>query len=339
MRRILLSVMLGLMIVYTGMAEPEEKAKVFATEQFPEYTFLDGCMFDETAMLLLEDEQGKIIFVGCVWDGEKWGVTLSTPFPDWLSIALDTYHASDGSMRLWISRVPELREYEDEILDIYIGLQQDGTWSVYGVNNGGEVIEFRRQSIYEVCGYEYFCDVDIPLDITKIDWALLPRSFHQAMDILDTSRWMLVACKYAPMYAGSSLESVVLSLGAAGAPVQVVSDVEGMVQVRFIGCSDTGWMLKSDLIPGSEQIGRYDIWCEDGFTYGAREMILDSTDSTVSWYAVPHDESTAEPFIIDHVEYVTVLGWCTDLCCCHLYSETLGTSGFVQIDQQSYTIE
>ncbi len=338
-RFMLLILMLHLTITQASAWEVSDELIGFAAEVVPGYRLLDGCVFDETAMLLLEDAEGQAYFAGCTRVEAGWEVTMSTPFPEWLYASLDTYHAGDGSMRLWTSRLPELREDEEEGLDIYIELDTDGIWRVWGVNNGWDVIEFCRQSIRNM-NFDYFGDVTIPLDITKIDWAALPFSFHQAMELADTSRWRLVAVQYAPVYAAPDTGSAIISLGIPGAPVQVVSAVEDMVQVQFIGRSDTGWMLADDLLPGSEQIARYDLWNNvDSNAYGRREIILEDTDPTVSWYDVPHEDSTAVPFVVDSVEYVMVLGWCTDVCCYHLYSETSGTSGYVPIEQLPYTIE
>lgn len=337
MKRLL--VLIAMMLSAAALAEPEELAAAFAAEVLPEYTFIDGVQFDETVMLLVEDDAGQVRFAGCVQDGDKWTVALSTPFPDWMDVALDTDHAGDGSMRLWTDCIPEMREYEEELLDIHIDLHADGVWRVYGVNNGWDVIEFRRQSIYEVCGYEYFCDVDIPLDITQVDWAALPRSFHQAMVLLDTSRWMTVAVPYAPVYAEANPNSSIAGRAAAGAPVQMLAAADDMVQVQFIGREDAGWMLEGDLLPGSAQAACYDAWYDDPDAFLLDQIILEAEDPVTSWYAAAHAADTASDFHVDHVEYVSVLGWCTENCCCLLYSETLGTSGFVPVDQLPYLPE
>lgn len=83
--------------------------------------------------------------------------------------------------------------------------------------------------------------------------------------------------------------------GAAGAAVQVLSAADGMTEVRFLGREDTGYMAESSLIPGSEQAFRYDAWCEDGFLYGVRDIIICADDPGVTWYASAHDENNAEP--------------------------------------------
>lgn len=334
--------LLVVMTVWTGCAsawEPSAELVDFAAQVVPGYALVDGCIYDETAMLLLEDEDGLTCFAGCVRTEEDWIVTLSTPFPEWLDVALDTYHAGDGSMWLWTDRLPEMRDDEDEILDIYIELTADGVWQVWGVNNGWDVIEFCRHSVRNM-NFDYFGDVTIPRDIARIDWAALPFSFQEAMELADTSRWRIAAAQYAPVFAAPDTDSAIIGLGMSGAPVQVVSAVEDMVEVQFIGRSETGWMLEGDLLPGSEQMTRYDLWYNvDSNAYGRREIILEDSDPTVSWYDVPHEDSTAVPFVVDSVEYVTVLGWCPNVCCYHLYSETLGTSGYVPLDQLPYTLE
>ena len=330
-----------LILMWTGCAsawEPSEELIDFAAEVVPGYTMLDGCIFDETAMLLLEDEDGLVYFAGCVNADEGWKVTMSTAFPAWLDVALDTYHAGDGDMRLWTDCPPEMRAYEDETLDIYIELAADDTWRVWGVNTGWDVIEFYRQRICNM-NFDYFGDITIPLDITQIDWAALPFSFHEAMALADTTRWRLVAVQDAPVYAAPDPGSTIISLGASGAPVQVISAEEGWVQVQFIGRTDTGWMLADDLLPGDIQIPRYEAWCENGNDCALHQIILKGIDPTVSWYTIPHDESTAMPFVVDYIEYAKVLGWCSDVCCYHLYSEKLGTSAYVPITQLPYMIE
>lgn len=337
MKRLIALILALVLLSAPALAEPEEMAAAFAAERLPEYTFIDGVQFDETAMLLLEDAQGQVFFAGCVKDGDEWTITLSTPFPEWTGAGLDTFHAGEGGLCVWMYLPEGYRAYEDaDWLDVYVDLMSDGTWRITGVNTGWDVIAFRRQSIYDDCGYEFFGDITIPLDVTQVDWAMLPRSFHQAMDLLDTSRWRLIAEDQTPLYAADG------SLGwqgAAGAAVQVLSAMDGMAEVRFLGREDTGWIAESSLIPGSEQVFRYDAWTEDGFLYGVRDIILEDEDPAVSWYAVAHDDSTAAPFHVEHVEYVYLQGWCADGCCCLLYSETLGTSGFVPMDQMPYTIE
>ena len=157
MKRIMILAVLLLMLTTIALAEPEDKAASFAAEHLPGYTFIDGVQFDETAMLLVEDAAGLVYFAGCVQNGEEWTITLSTPFPDWMDVALDTFHSGEGSMWLWTDRIPEMREYEEELLDIYVDLYPDGVWQVWGVNTGWEVISFNRHSIALDVGFD-ICD-------------------------------------------------------------------------------------------------------------------------------------------------------------------------------------
>ena len=219
-----LMIMLALLLLpLSALAEPEEQAATFAAEHLPGYTFLDGVQFDETAMFLVEDDAGLTYFAGCVKDGEACHITLSTAFPAWMNVGLDTFHAGEGSMRLWTYPDEKMRKYEDEMLDIFISLEEDGTWQVWGVNNGAEVISFNWHSISLDVGFEFYGDLTIPLDITQVDWAALPCSFEAAMALMDTSSWRLINAKYTPVYAQADEHSGIVALGDAGAPVQFVS--------------------------------------------------------------------------------------------------------------------
>ena len=335
MKRIMILAAL-LLLTTIALAEPEDKAASFAAEHLPGYTFIDGVQFDETAMLLVEDAAGLVYFAGCAQNGVEWTITLSTPFPDWMDVALDTFHSGEGSMRLWTDRIPEMREYEEELLDIYVDLYPDGVWQVWGVNTGREVISFNRHSIALDVGFDIYGDLTIPLDITQVDWAMLPRSFEEAMDLVDTSRWGIVKGKYSPIYVEPVLGSSIVSLMAPGAPVVKLAEQDGMVQVCLFGSSVVGWILSGDLYPGQRQVAGYEAWCKDPDAFGLQAIILDSSDPAVTWYDTAHEERTAVPFPVEHVEYLYQMGWCSDACCCLLYSETLGTVGFVPIEQLPY---
>lgn len=334
MKRLLALIAALMMLAATALAESEELADTFAAEMLPGYTYFDGVFLDNTGMLLVEDTSGTTYLAACIQEEDEWAVTLSSPFTNWTSAGPDGYQVDEGSLVLYFAVPPEYRIYEDaDWLDVYIDLQPDGIWKIWGVNTGWDVIEFRRYSIYDDCGYEFFGDMTISLDITQVDWAMLPRSFHQAMALHDTSRWRLIAEDQTPVYTADG------SIGwysAAGAAVRVLSVSDGMAQVCFLGRKDTGWIAENSLIPGSEQVFRYDAWVEDGFLYGVRDIILEDEDPAVSWYAIAHDDSTAVPFHVDHVEYVYLQGWCADGCCCLLYSDTLGLSAFVPVSQLPY---
>jgi len=333
MKRLVL-LLAALLMALPAMAAPENAAAIFAAEHLPGYTFVDGVQFDETAMLLVEDEAGFVYFAGCVRDGKDWTITMSTPFPEWMDTSLDTFHAGEVHIRIWLGYPEE--QWWDEIaegIEAFAYLEMDGTWRISGVNTGWEVISFNRHSIALDVGFEYFCDMTLPLDITRIDWAALPRSFEEAMAMFDVSRWGIVKGKYTPVYVKPVLGSAVIYLMAPGAPVKKMDEQDGMVQVRLIGRNEIGWMLPGDLYSGEHQRANYEAWCEDPDVFRLQEIILDSSDPAITWYAEAHDNSTARPFLVEHVEYLYQMGWCSDTCCCLLYSETLGSCGYVPIAQ------
>ena len=325
----------SMMVSCTALAwEVSEEMIAFAAQVAPGYTLLDGVQYDDTALLLVEDAQGMTYFAGCVRSEDEWLITLSAPFTDWMRAGPDGYQMYEDGVAMYFAVPPEYRAYEDaDWLDVYIDLQPDGTWRIRGVNTGWDVIEFRRHSIYDDCGYAFFGDWTISPDITQVDWARLPRSFHQAMALLDPSTWRLIREDDTPV---CTIDGEIGWYAAAGAAVRVVSAADGMAEVRFPGREDTGWVDENSLLPGKEQSARYDAWVEDGFLYGVRDVILEDDDPAVSWYTFAHDERCAVPFPVEHVEYVYLQGWCAEGCCCLLYSDTLGASAFVPFSQLPY---
>lgn len=339
MKRLLLLIAALLHLCGTALAKTDDPSEVaaFSAGLLPGWTLLDGCLMDETAMLLVENDQEQIHFAGCVRQKDGWAVTLSAPLPDGANPGLDTFHAGEGSIRVWIDLPPERRAYEDsDSIYAVVELQADGTWRITIVNTGWDVIELRRQSIHDDLGFTFYGDMSLCLDITQTDWAALPASFHQAMALLDTTRWRLIREDGTPLY---SAQGILSGYGAAGAAVQLLSVSDGMAEVRFIGREDTVFVAEDSLLPGSEQPARYDVWCGDGFLYGTREIILCADDPAVTWYAAAHEDSTAEGFPVAHVEYVTLLGWCADGCCCLMYSEPLGRAGYMPLPQLPHPVK
>lgn len=339
MKRLLLLIA-TLLLTLPALAEPEERAAAFAAEHLPGYTFMDGVQFEETAMILVEDEAGLVYFAGCAWDGEEWTITMSTPFPEWMDVGLDTFHAGEGSIDAGLYLPEEYCAYEDSgWLDVYIELLKDGTWRIWGVNTGWEVISFNRHSISLDVGFEFYGDLTIPLNITQVDWVMLPRSFEEAMALMDTSGWRLINVNNAHIYVQPDEQSAIVTLGSKNAAVQYVSEQDGMIEVRFFGQVYTGWMLEEDLIPASEQVKLFAAWDEDPDNYYYRDIVLDNHDPAVNWYEIAHDDSTSMPFYVEHVEYLYHQGWCPEKCCCLLYSQTLNECGYVPVEQLSRSVE
>ncbi len=351
MKRVALLISILLLFISAALAEEGETytwkidpaVAAFAAQHVPGYEVVDGCIFDQTAMLLLADSSGQVFFAGCVRNGDAWTVTLSTPLPEWAAGSLDTFHAGEGGITVWLDLPPEYRAYEDsDSIFVVVELQPDGTWRAVCINTGREVMALNRCCVYLDVGVPIYGDIPMSLDITELDWAALPRSFEQAIAWVDTSRWMIVAGNGAPVHVEDSPDSEVISLGAAGAPMRLLSAREDMVQVTDMGGSITGWMNTGDLLPASEQMVWDNEWEDWDNRFMCRELILviwEEEDPPVSWYAVAHQESTAVPFPGEYVESLTLLGWCAEGCCYHLYSETLGTSAFVPISQCPYIIE
>lgn len=295
-------------------------------------TLIDGWTGIQTALHLMKKPDGTVVLACFVRTETEWTLTESTPLPAGLSHGLDTFHAGEGGIRLYLALPEERRVYEDcDDLMVGINLQPDGTWTVGGVNTGWDVIVFNRHGVYDDCGYPFYGDLPLPRDITQLDWTALPGDFAQAMALVDTTRWAIVTRDGAPVRAGDmpdgSLSSPIglhsiLLYALEGAPVTILDRQEGLVRIAFMDSGVTGWIAESDLLPASEQMG----WVEEDEWWDNRhhplEYILE--DEHVTRYDTLHDETTSAPLEWEHFEYITLLGYCPEECCFLVYREDTG---------------
>ena len=295
-------------------------------------TLIDGWSGLQTAMHLMEKPDGTVVLACFVRTETDWALTESTPLPAGLSHGLDTFHAGEGGIRLYLALPEERRVYEDcDDLMVGINLQPDGTWTADGVNTGWDVIAFNRHGVYDDGGYPFYGDLPLLRDITQLDWAALPGDFAQAMALVDTSRWAIVTRDGAPVRAGDmpdgslaspiGLHSILL-YALEGTPVTILDRQEGLVRIAFMDSGVTGWIAECDLLPAAEQM----VWSEEDEWWDNRhhplEYILD--DETVTRYDALHDEDTATPLEWEHFEYITLLGYCPHECCYLIWREDAG---------------
>ncbi len=328
MKRLMLLILLLTGLCSAALAGDTDVAG-FTALHLPGYTLTNGCVFDQTAMLLIEDDREQAYFAGCVRDGEDWTITLSTPLPAWRALGLDTYHAGEGSILLSLAPFPDDPLYADAWQDVWIELQEDGSWQVEGVINDYEAFSFTRHGFYESCGFSYYGSRPYLLDITRLSWGSLPRTFREAMETCATDFWWVCAVQYTPIHAAPDEASPILMLLDSRTPVHFYAQQQDWMQVNLPGREETGWIRTGNLLPGSIQTLWYEQWMEDSSAYGAKEIILEDDDPAMTWYAAAHEEGTAAPLVIDGVASMACLGWCARGCCRLLYSEETGLSGFV----------
>ena len=288
-------------------------------------TLTDGWTGDTTAMHLMDKPDGTTVLACFVRTEDGWALTESTALPEDAAPSLDTFHAGEGGIRVYIWLPEERRAYDDvEDLMVCVDLLADGTWAVTCVNTGWDVIAFYRHSVYDDTGYPFYGDVTLALDITRLDWTALPDSFDQAMSLVDTSRWAIVKRNDAPVQAE---DGSILLYALEGAPVTILSREDGMARIALMDSGVTGWIAEDDLLPAAEQM----IWSDDlewwDNCHPTQEYICDNESFTR--YTTLHDESTAELHSVPHVENLSLLGRCPQGCCYLVWREEAGEAVWV----------
>jgi len=290
---------------------------------------LDGWTGEKTAMHLMAKPDGTTVFAGFVCTADGWVLTESTPLPADAPAALDTYHAGEGGIEVYLHLPQSRRAYEDvDVLEVLIEWDPErGTWAVTCINTGWEVIAIRRHSIYDDLGFPFYGDVTLPADVTHLDWTALPASFDEAMALVDTSRWAIVTRDDAAVQAE---DGSTLLYALEGAPVTILDRRDGMTHIALMDSGVTGWIADDDLLPASEQMA----WNEEWECWENRHIPQESiiTTEEVALTAVLHDESTSAPMVRDWVENLTLLGRCPEGCCFLVYWETTGEVAWTKAD-------
>lgn len=309
---------------------PDAEAVAFGQAHLPGYTVYDGRAFDDTALLLADDEHGVRYFFGCVKEDGEWVITRSTPLPEgsWC----ETFHAGWNWLRVWIPLPREKQTVRTGFTEVrctvaYFG----GAWQVSSLEVADGYMSFDPHGISEDTGDTYWGELPLDRDVTRIDWNALPGSFQQALDMMDMSDWMIVCENAAPLYAEPDAGSALLGRYLLGAPVKRLNEQDGMVQVQIISSDVTGWMDAAALLPASEQ-GVYDEEYDDlSSRYYLDEIYLGEDDAVLPLRTVLHDDASAFPVSADKSAWLDVLGVCPAGCCYHVYAESADASAYLPL--------
>jgi len=330
--------------LFTGFAhEVDPDLAAFAEAHLPGYSAGDGEITDGLAVLLADDAQGQRHFItGECTDG-AWRFAISQPLPAGTGIDVSFYE-DNASATLYLPLPREKQRLYDGIRDIevYVDYLAAGQWRITGINTGMERLLFERHGIAEDTGTVYYGDLRISTDPAAADWSTLPHSWKSAMACVDTTGWRIVSAAAADLLAEP--DGTLLSRYFSGAPVKVLAEQDGWLQVEPLGAGGIGWMAKTDTIPASEQL--WQPWADDRDWYSMLywdnryrlcEAILEYEDPAITLYAVPHDKNTAAVFPVAHFEYLRLLGLCDRGCCYHVYHEATGTTGWVPVTDMPAT--
>lgn len=285
--------------------EPNAEAVAFGQSHLPGYTVYDGRAFAESALLLADDAQGVRYFFGCVLEDDTWVITRSAPLPE--GTRCETFHAGKNWLRLWID-LPRERQ------TLRLGFDAvrctvayfDGAWQISCLDVADGYLGFGPCYIYDDEGNVYWGDLPWERDVTRADFSALPGSFHQALDMMDLSDWLLVSRNNAALHADADESAAVLGRYFAGAPCIRLDERDGMVQVRILASDVTGWMRADALIPASVQ--------------GVYNEKYASLSSRWTLGILDGEEGTAY-----------LLGVCGDGCCYHAYDETADATVYLPL--------
>lgn len=219
-----------------------------ARELFPDDTFLGGSIpgNELDLRMLMRRKDGKVV-LRCIrevspgTDGlPRYDVTESAPLPD------NTYYGVENFTNSLGISIPGSR-----LLAVNVQERQ-GVWGVS--------MAWDRDMIYLGSNWmlnelgSYIIGEHPWSDITKIDWATLPRTWQEALDALDTSHYAVVNNPDPAdrLHLRELPDRTSKSLGKYynGTPAKVLETKGDWVHVDVLG--QTGWMLRSYLAFGED---------------------------------------------------------------------------------------
>lgn len=154
-----------------------------AEQLMPEYIYHGGTINTDTMEFLMEKPDGALVFVGVTWNElEGWLLTVSTPLPKGTVYG---YQNFESSLYLPNGQLVSMKRYSD------------GTWGVYMIY--AEKEDGTSYPFFDL-GQNWVGDIDAIhaygthpwSDMTKLDWTTLPRRLEDAMQIVDSSDWVVV---------------------------------------------------------------------------------------------------------------------------------------------------
>lgn len=308
MKRLLALIAALMMLAAPALAATKADAADFAARMLPEYAFVSGVQFDDTAMLLVQDADGVLYFAGCAKDGADWFITLSTPLPE--GTWANTYHSYEGALEIGLP--------DDNSCTIV--LDSDGRWLLCHTADtsiGEDMLWFGMIG-------PYYGDVLMERDVTRLDWTSLPACYEDFLPLVDASRWAVVTGNGAPLLAE---DGSILAEYLPATPVLLLEAAKGQRRVAINGGRVIGWMDDEDLLISENQLTvdeeGYLAVAEDGFLWGSNSFI---SDDALPLYDAPEGAVICETgFRLDLLARYPG-GWL------HVFDEETGLDGFIRED-------
>ncbi len=244
-----LSVCFGALPCPLDMAEADWLALPATWEQAvdllgkpPIYTVLDGCIFEQTAMLLLEDAEGQAYFAGCARTEAGWEVTLSTALPD---ESICRFY--EGGASLYFDHpVLMAKTPDDPDCCFRIRLQENGSWSIREAEN----LIFEEGYVWTEQGQCCYGTRCFSLDMAEADWLNFPLTWEEVINRMDTADRAILASE-ASLYDARGGQP--LARYNPGTPLLILQRRDGWYEVAILGGGVSGWIEAEHLIVGHAQ--------------------------------------------------------------------------------------
>lgn len=181
MKRIAL--ILFALMLFALPAAAEDRAAALAGELLPEYTVVTACGDSDTLLLLMDRPDGCRVFVGGQLSDSGWELTESTPLPAGTEMSLEIPGWYKCAVLGWYDGSAEGTPWIEQ----YVSFSEDAWQVTLSTMNAGNLIRYLPNWIESDQYGEYMGVFTLPLDITAVDWNGLPRSFPDAMALMDTT--------------------------------------------------------------------------------------------------------------------------------------------------------
>lgn len=204
------------------------------------------CRIEEDDIMLILERQDRTHFLRIIeWENNEYRITDSSDFPDSVRIASRWSGASLGDLR-----------WKDE--QYYISLCKDPKigWRISMIDEKAvEPLYLWDQSGVLFHGNFLFCNHDLIVPITEVDFESYQQKVLEAFSTADSSSWMTVIQEDklpVPVYAEPFADSAVVCELLANRPVYVLEREDGWVHIQ-LGDAFTGFISEKNVEPQRDE--------------------------------------------------------------------------------------
>lgn len=274
---------------------------------------VDGGVVPLMLSLLADLPDGTRRLFLCTWDkSEGWQVTESSPLP--ANAYIDTIHS-------WSSMIVGWMEGAEQLSYSFIH-SADGRWLVsYAMAT--DWFELREHYVGDPEGAKRYYGTFPEADLRTLDWKKLPRTFAQAVSMLETTGWARVTSddpeRRLHLRVSPTQDAKSLGKYYSGTPVRVLEEKGEWARVNVYGTE--GWMMKEFLALGKDM--------PDVRSHYPSLVVRDELRAEgVNVYEMPN-ENAAIPFVYHSGGGATIIGVVGEEWF-HVYFDLTGAAGYIR---------